>query len=104
MEKPTARINSALREKFVGQTVRVSGKMISLSGNTAVVESTDNGQILVHLNGESQWGTDYIEVIGQVEPDFTLKEFKTTNLGNDFNLELANKVVEYSQKCPDMFF
>lgn len=31
MEKPTARINSALREKFVGQTVRVSGKMISVS-------------------------------------------------------------------------
>ncbi|GAN10308.1 replication factor A protein 3 [Mucor ambiguus] len=103
MDKPTPRINSSLREKFVGQTVRVTGKLVSLSGNTAVLESTDHGQILVHLNGESQWGTDYIEVIGQVEPDFTLKEFKTTNFGNDFDLELANKVVEYSQKCPDMF-
>ncbi|CEP08932.1 hypothetical protein [Parasitella parasitica] len=85
MDKPTPRINSSLREKYIGQTVRVIGKLVSLSGDTAVLESTDNGQILVHVNGESRWGTDYIEVIGQVEPDFTLKEFKTTNLGNDFS-------------------
>ena len=31
MDKPTPRINSNLREKFVGQTVRVSGKLVSVS-------------------------------------------------------------------------
>ncbi|KAI9247603.1 replication factor A protein 3 [Helicostylum pulchrum] len=84
MDKPTPRINSSLREKYAGKTVRIIGKIVSLSGNTAVLNSTDHGQVLVHLNGESQWGTDYVEVIGQVEPDFTLREFKTSNLGNDF--------------------
>ena len=33
---------------------------------------------------ESQWGTDYVEVIGQIESDYTLREFKTSNLGNSF--------------------
>lgn len=33
MDKPTPRINSSLREKFVGQTVRVSGKLVSVSSN-----------------------------------------------------------------------
>ncbi|KAI7901782.1 replication factor A protein 3 [Cokeromyces recurvatus] len=103
MEKPTPRINSSLREKYVGKTIRLIGKLHSLSGNTAVLTSTDNGQVLVKLNGESQWGTDYVEVIGLIEPDFTLREFKTTNLGNSFDLELANKVVEYGQKCPEIF-
>ncbi|KAG2204521.1 hypothetical protein INT47_012580 [Mucor saturninus] len=103
MDKPTPRINSSLREKYVGRTVRITGQLVSLSGNTAVIKSTDNGQVLVHLNGESQWGTDFVEVIGQVEQDFTLREFKTTNLGNNFDLELANKVVELGQKLPELF-
>ncbi len=63
-----------------------------------------------------------MEVIGQVEPDFTIREFKTTNLGDSFgkyqvaftfslilklfsskDLELANKVVELAQQCPEIF-
>lgn len=70
--KPTPRINSKLREKYVGTTVRISGKVISVStvkidkralfnrvcaqfaGDTAVIEATDHGQVLVKLNGVSR--------------------------------------------------
>lgn len=71
--KPTPRINSKLREKYVGTTVRISGKVVSVSavnkrlasgiefslfaqfaGDTAVIEATDHGQVLVKLNGVSQ--------------------------------------------------
>lgn len=31
MDKPTPRINSTLREKYVGKTVRISGKIVSVS-------------------------------------------------------------------------
>ncbi|CEI99836.1 hypothetical protein RMCBS344292_13916 [Rhizopus microsporus] len=51
MEKPTPRVNSALREKYVGKTVRLVGKITSFSGNTAVLEASDHGQVLVNLNG-----------------------------------------------------
>ncbi|CAO3640137.1 unnamed protein product [Cunninghamella echinulata] len=102
MEKPTPRIN-LIREKYVDQTVRISGKIISFSGETAVIQATNGGQVLVKLNGESQWGTDYVEVIGRVEKDYSIFEFKFVILGNDFDLGLANKVVEYAQKCPEIF-
>lgn len=31
MDKPTPRINSALREKYAGRTVRLTGKLVSVS-------------------------------------------------------------------------
>ncbi|KAI8388674.1 replication factor A protein 3 [Radiomyces spectabilis] len=103
MDKPTPRINSQLRENYVGQTVRVVGKVLSFSGDTAVLEATDGGQILVKVNGQSQWGSDYMEVIGRVESDFSLMEFKSANMGNSLDMKLADKVVQYGQKCPELF-
>ncbi|KAI8878990.1 replication factor A protein 3 [Backusella circina FSU 941] len=103
MDKPTPRINSKLREKYVGRTIRITGKVVSFAGDTAVLSASDGGQVLVQLNGESQWGTDYVEVIGQVESDFNIREFKSTNLGNNFDLALADRVIEFSQKCPELF-
>ncbi|KAI8097745.1 replication factor A protein 3 [Halteromyces radiatus] len=84
MEKPTPRINSQLREKYVGSTVRIAGKVVSFSGDTAVMNATDGGQVLVKLTKESQWGTQYVEVIGRIEKDFSVMEFKSCNLGDNF--------------------
>ncbi|CAO3680679.1 unnamed protein product [Umbelopsis ramanniana] len=103
MEKPTPRVNSNTLKNHVGHTVRVSGKVISLNGDNAIIEATDNGQIQVILNGQSQWGTTYVEVIGQVTPENTIQEFTFTNLGNEFDLALANKVVIYGEKYPELF-
>ncbi|KAI8988659.1 replication factor A protein 3 [Pilobolus umbonatus] len=103
MNKPTPRINSALREKYVGQTVRLVGQVLSFSADTAVIAASDGGQVLVKLNGENTWGTKYVEVIGQVSNDFSIVEFKSTNMGEALDLALANKVVEYGQKCPELF-
>ncbi|KAL1926859.1 hypothetical protein VTP01DRAFT_5505 [Rhizomucor pusillus] len=103
MNKPTPRINASLQEKYVDKTVRIIGKVKSFAGDSAVLTTTDGGQVLVQLNGESQWGSEYMEVIGRVEKNFTIMEYKSTNLGNDFDMDLANKVVEYAQKCPEIF-
>ncbi|KAI9316598.1 replication factor A protein 3 [Dichotomocladium elegans] len=83
MNKPTPRINSKLREKYAGRTVRIIGKVTSYSGETAVLETTDHGQILIKLNGEGRWGSDYVEVIGKLESDYSVSEFSTSNLGNN---------------------
>ncbi|CAO3657877.1 unnamed protein product [Umbelopsis vinacea] len=84
MEKPTPRVNSATIKDHVGHVVRVTGKVISLNGETALLEATDNGQIEVALNGQSQWGTKYVEIIGQVTSENGLKEYTFTNLGDSF--------------------
>jgi replication factor A3 len=40
-----ARVNSRLLEQYKGQTVRLTAKIIKLSGETATVEATDGGQV-----------------------------------------------------------
>jgi len=40
-----ARINSRLLDQFKGQTVRLTAKVIKLSGDTATVEASDGGQV-----------------------------------------------------------
>ena len=43
----TPRVNSALLERFVGQTVRLVGKVAQLRGETATLDSS--GNVLVHM-------------------------------------------------------
>ncbi|KAI7872795.1 hypothetical protein BDF14DRAFT_1716545 [Spinellus fusiger] len=84
MDKPTPRINSSLREKYIDKTVRLTGKLLTFSGDTALVEATDGGQVLVKLNKQSSWNTAYIEIIGRIEKDFSIFEYKSTPLGDQF--------------------
>lgn len=40
-----ARINSRLLEKYKGQTVRLTGKLIDVNGATATLQASDGGQV-----------------------------------------------------------
>lgn len=40
-----ARINARLLDQFKGQTIRLTAKVIKLSGDTATVEASDGGQV-----------------------------------------------------------
>lgn len=40
-----ARINAGLLQKYKGQTVRLTAKVIKLTGETATVEASDGGQV-----------------------------------------------------------
>ena len=40
-----ARINAGLLQQFKGQTVRLTAKVIKLTGETATVEASDGGQV-----------------------------------------------------------
>ena len=71
MDKPTPRINSSLRENYVERTVRIAGKILSVgpffsifvyvyryssvllqfTGETAVIEATDHGHVMIKVNG-----------------------------------------------------
>ncbi|KAI9491470.1 replication factor A protein 3 [Zychaea mexicana] len=84
MDKPTPRINSALRENYVERTIRIIGKIVTFSGETAVIEAPDHGHVMIKLNGESNWSGSFVEVIGRVEKDFSIMEFKSANLGDEF--------------------
>jgi len=91
------KINSGLIQQFVGRTVSVVGKVTSpLGQQTAQIESSDGGMITVNTNGEESYGSEYVEIIGQVNDDASIQQFKFTDFGSDFDLGMYNKVVQMS--------
>ncbi|KAH9815589.1 replication factor A protein 3 [Melampsora americana] len=96
MDATTPRINSSMLPNFIGRVVRISGKLISCNFQSdAVIESCDGGQITVLVAQNSPIGTDsYLEIIGKVESDNTIREMDTCNFGEDYDLALAQAVVE----------
>ncbi|KAG0146444.1 hypothetical protein CROQUDRAFT_657445 [Cronartium quercuum f. sp. fusiforme G11] len=96
MDITTPRVNSSLLPDFIGQVVRISGKLISVQDD-AVIESTDGGQITVLRIPDSLIGSEpFLEVIGKVENETTVREMSTTNFGENYDLSLAQAVVEIS--------
>ncbi|KAF9425050.1 hypothetical protein BGZ76_003439 [Entomortierella beljakovae] len=80
----TMRVNSAMLSSSVGKYVRFVGKILEQNGEKALLIASDNGQVEVHMNNESQYGTQYIEVIGVVREDLSIEEQASTNFGNEF--------------------
>ncbi|KAG0206116.1 hypothetical protein BGX28_002369 [Mortierella sp. GBA30] len=99
----TPRVNSAMLSQYVGQPVRFVGKIIEQNGTRAVMAASDKGQVHVHMTELSQYGTQYVEVIGTVNGDFSISEMASTNFGNDFDLDTYNETVKKMQQFPSVF-
>ena len=99
----TPRINAHYLETFMNQTVRILGKVVSLRGETAVIDA--NGSITVHLNRvcgscshNQYWRAgdadrcvckqdchlalnNAVEVVGKVQQDLSIRVFQATDFG-----------------------
>lgn len=47
-----ARVNATYLPKYVGQTVRVTAKVLSFDGESAVLEASDGGQVSLAKQAE----------------------------------------------------
>ncbi|KAK4046625.1 hypothetical protein OIO90_006495 [Microbotryomycetes sp. JL221] len=103
MDKPTPRINSGRMGDYIGQTVRITGKVVSRDGDTTTLELSDGGQVSVKLNRESNHRDTFVEVLGKVESPDSLQEYTSCNMGDTFDMDLMDKVVEMTHKHPDVF-
>ncbi|RUP50400.1 hypothetical protein BC936DRAFT_139361 [Jimgerdemannia flammicorona] len=99
----TPRINSELRSQYCGQIVRIVSKVIRIDGKIATIEAPDSTQVQVTMADDSQWGTLYVELIARVESNLSLTELASTDFGDSFDMELANKVVLACQQYRDIF-
>ncbi|CDZ96329.1 RPA3 [Phaffia rhodozyma] len=90
----TPRVNSALLNEYRGKTVRLTCKIIKLNGDTAVVEASDQGQVDLHLNRESHLSDPYVEVIGKVGDDLSIKVLTGMDMGADLDLSVVDAVVK----------
>ncbi|KAL0959926.1 hypothetical protein HGRIS_011591 [Hohenbuehelia grisea] len=94
-EHHSMRVNSAKLPEWTGKTVRVYCKCLKFDGdNTAIMETSDGGTIRVTWAGASEITDTFVEVIGTVLDEQTVKLMACVNLGADFDLNLANDMVE----------
>ncbi|GAA6059748.1 hypothetical protein JCM10212_001956 [Sporobolomyces blumeae] len=103
MDRPTPRVNSAKLALYTGKTVRVCGKVVTLADDSAILETSDGGQITVKLDRMTNLQDTFVEVVGRVDNDNTVTELVSQNLGDSFDLELAEKVVELTHSLPEVF-
>ncbi|KAI0326168.1 replication factor A protein 3 [Cubamyces sp. BRFM 1775] len=88
------RVNKALLDNFKGQTVRLIAKIRSVRDDVAIVEASDGGEVEVKLLKAFHTDSTYIEVIGSVVDERTIKMMAFIELGNDVDMKLANDVVQ----------
>ncbi|KAI0367635.1 replication factor A protein 3 [Pilatotrama ljubarskyi] len=88
------RVNKARMADYKGQMVRLIAKLISFRDDVAIVEASDGGEVEVKLLKDVKIDTAYIEVIGQVADERTIKMMGCIPLGANVDMKLANDVVQ----------
>ncbi|GAA6017445.1 hypothetical protein JCM11491_006662 [Sporobolomyces phaffii] len=74
-----------------------------MTDEEAVLETTDAGQITVVLDPRTLIQDKFVETIGKYNGDMVIQELISQNLGEDIDLDLANKAVELSHTLPEVF-
>ncbi|EIW55301.1 replication factor A protein 3 [Trametes versicolor FP-101664 SS1] len=99
------RVNKARMADFKGQTVRLIAKIINFRDDVAIVEASDGGEVEVKMLKDVKIDAPYMEVIGQVVDERTIKMMGCVQLGLNVDMKLANDVVEvwHDPKFASMF-
>ncbi|KAJ2989405.1 hypothetical protein NUW54_g8796 [Trametes sanguinea] len=93
-ETRSPRVNKALMANFKGQTVRLIAKLKSFRDDVAIVEASDGGEVEVRVLKDYQGDSPYVEIIGQVADERTIKMKGFIPLGDSVDMKLADDVVQ----------
>ncbi|OXG21504.1 replication factor A3 [Cryptococcus neoformans Tu401-1] len=93
---PEPRINSKHLSQHRGEIVRLVAKVATLSGDTATLETSDGGTVGIHLPRDMHIADQYVEIIGTVKEDLTIRAHTHIGLGNNLDLKAVNNVIEFS--------
>ncbi|KNC47607.1 uncharacterized protein AMSG_02631 [Thecamonas trahens ATCC 50062] len=98
----TPRINGASLSAFVGSLVRVVGEVVDKTGAVSL-RTCDGHTVTVQSQDPMLYSTKFVEVIGHVSPELSIREAKVIPFGDSFNLELYSKVVGHTLKHRAVF-
>ncbi|KZT04510.1 replication factor A protein 3 [Laetiporus sulphureus 93-53] len=104
-ENISPRVNAARMQSYIGRIVRLMGRVVragpEIPGQepTAILEASDKGEVVVILNSMSDSpsttiNSAYVEIVGSVQDERTIKMMTCINLGNELDMDLVNDVVE----------
>ncbi|KAG8933883.1 hypothetical protein FRC03_010926 [Tulasnella sp. 419] len=80
--------------KYQGQTVRLTCKILKFAGDQAIVQAPDGGEITVKLLRDANISDTYVDFVGKVVDQSTLKMLQATNWGSDVDMDFINKAIE----------
>ncbi|ODN98533.1 replication factor A3 [Cryptococcus wingfieldii CBS 7118] len=93
---PEPRINSRYLNDHIGETVRLAAKVTGVSGDTATIQTSDGGTVGIHIPRDMHIQDEYVEIIGTVKEDSTVKAHTHIGLGKSLDMKAVNSVVDFS--------
>ncbi|KAI0318519.1 replication factor A protein 3 [Amylostereum chailletii] len=97
-EHVSTRVNSAMLGQYLKGTVRIVGKVLQVSGDAALVEASDGGQVKVvgtMINELPSPGT-CVDIVGTVVDPSTIRYLLCTDMGTELDLKLVDDVIQLS--------
>lgn len=78
----TPRLTSPYLDNFTSRTIRLTGKVTQLRGETATLDS--DGAVTAHLNRDAHLTVgNMVEIVGKVNADLSVRVLRATDLGRD---------------------
>ncbi|OCF35457.1 replication factor A3 [Kwoniella heveanensis CBS 569] len=93
---PEPRINSKYIAHHRGENVRLTAKVVKISGDTITVETSDGGQLGVHINRDMHIEDGFVEIIGLVKEDLSIKAHTFIQLSKPIDMKAVNNVIEFA--------
>ncbi|KAJ3746984.1 replication factor A protein 3 [Lentinula raphanica] len=93
MSEINPRVNSATLPRFIGKMVRIPCKVLTVRDNTVTVQTSDGGEILVKYSGDGGISSSYVEIIGQVLDETTVRKAGVINFESELDLQMVDRVI-----------
>ncbi|ORZ31435.1 replication factor A protein 3-domain-containing protein [Catenaria anguillulae PL171] len=87
------RVNSGMLQQFVGKTVLLPGKVLSISGMQATIQAADQGQVIVHLNQTVPPTAQFVEIRGTAEADGSVRMVEYKEWPDTVDMTLLNEMI-----------
>lgn len=106
MDAASIRIDATLLKEHQGKIVRLIGKCESYDPSASSAILISNGQVNISLaTGESMEINKIYEIIGKVSStEEKVTVYSIIELSDNLNLDIANNLVKYVHKVPELFF
>ncbi|KAL7423939.1 hypothetical protein Q5752_001524 [Cryptotrichosporon argae] len=92
---PEPRVNGRTIAEHDGKTVRLVCEVVKVTGDTAVVKTSDGQEIGVFLSRDMHIEDPFVEIIGLVKDRTNLKALTSINLGKKLDMKAVDAVVEF---------
>lgn len=97
------RVNHQQLRNYIGQEVKLVGKILKVSGVNATMETSDGGRVSI-MSNKPAYGCEYVEVTGTTINNETIREKSHVELGSNFDMNIYEEALKRSRKYAGVLF